>query len=128
MKKGDAQFSSVGFVGRYILPLFLIFLIPAISLLFFRHVQAHFDAKALASIEKQINADTTATPQHKEGAQNKFRQVRVSTLRASSRPGLERSKAKLHGLGPARLFHLPRMIWLAKFCIATGILRSWSPA
>lgn len=122
MKKGDAQFSGVGFVGRYILPLFLIFLIPVISLLFFRHVQSYFDAEALAAIEKQINADTTATPQQKERALKQFRQVPVSALLASSRPGLDELKAGFTVSARRDYFIFRWMIRLAKFCIATGIL------
>lgn len=122
MKKKDGQFSKVGFVGRYVLPLFMIFLIPAISLFFFRHVQTYFDERALAAIERGIQADQTATKEQRDTAIQNLRKVPVSTLLASSRPEIKGFQAGFTASARRDFFTFRWMIRLAKFCIVTGIL------
>lgn len=121
MKKIDNQFSRTGFAGRYLLPVFLIFLIPGCALWFFNHVQSYYDHRLMTMYERQIQANTTLTNEVRERRLAIYRKVPVSTLLASSRPELKGWQSGF----PTRVrwdyFTFRWMIRIARYCLYTGV-------
>lgn len=126
MKQGEAQFSKIGFAGRYVLPLFMIFLIPAISLVFFTHVESSYDAKVLAAVERGIHENTNSTEAEKARVIEKMRATPISQVMASRRPETkpvrEWFQSHLTASAARDYFMFRWIIRIAKFCIVTGIL------
>ena len=56
MRANQPGWSSMGFAKTFVLPGFLIFLIPVVTLCFFLHAERRFDAEARESVLKQIRA------------------------------------------------------------------------
>jgi len=59
MNESPQQFSKLGFVKTIVVPALTIFLIPAISLAFFWHAQARYDADIRESILEKVRSDPT---------------------------------------------------------------------
>lgn len=83
------------FWRTFVLPALLVFLIPVFSWWFFQHVQAHFDAQVLASIEKSIAADKEATEEQRAKARDFYRAHPASELVASDEPRGVKLRASL---------------------------------
>jgi Zn-dependent protease with chaperone function len=80
MSAQEPGWSSLGFAKTFVLPGFLIFLVPVIALPFFLHAQARFDAEARASILNRISTDPSLTPARRAQAQELFTNVPFSRL------------------------------------------------
>src|SRR5262249_817776 len=76
--------SSMGFAKTFVLPAFLIFLVPVVALSFFLHAQSTFGAQARESVLKQIGADPTLSPEKRAQAEKFFTTVPFSTMMANS--------------------------------------------
>ncbi|MBI1371397.1 MAG: M48 family metalloprotease [Phycisphaera sp.] len=69
-----------GFVKTFVLPALLIFLIPVISLLFFKHVQSYYDEQARVRFLRQIREDKKLTAENRAAAEKLFTEVPLSEL------------------------------------------------
>ena len=78
-----------GFAKTFVYPALLIFAVPLISLLFFRHVESSFDEDALTSITEQVNQDGTLSPEEKAAAIEYFTENPISTQAASDDPQVD---------------------------------------
>ncbi len=72
MSDARQDFSRSGLVKAFVLPATLVFLVPVVSLLFFRHAQARFNAEALASIGAELDADDSVTPEQRARVIQRF--------------------------------------------------------
>lgn len=80
MSQTENDFSSVSFAKTFVLPALLIFLIPILSLLFFRHVQNHYDQEARAEFLRQIQADQTIPADEKAELEKLYNEIPLSQL------------------------------------------------
>ncbi len=80
MSGSKSGFSSMGFAKTFVLPGFLIFLVPVASLGFFLHAQHRFNAEARESLLKQIRANPQLSPEERERALELFSSRRFSDL------------------------------------------------
>jgi Zn-dependent protease with chaperone function len=80
MKTARQDFTGFGFAKTFVLPAFLVFLIPVLSLLFFLHAEAQFDARAREAIIQQIQADPKLSNEDRNKAVAFFTQVPFSRL------------------------------------------------
>ena len=80
----DNNFTKVSFVKSYIIPLFLIFLIPAFSLWFFEHATSSYDEEVLTQVYQSIDHATDITAQEKTLEKNFYKAMPVSKILASS--------------------------------------------
>jgi len=80
MRATQPGWSSLGFAKTFVLPGFLIFLVPVVALCFFLHAQRSFDAEARESVLKQIGADPNLSPEKRAQALKFFTSVRFSDL------------------------------------------------
>ncbi len=87
MNESSEQFSKLGFTKTFVLPALAIFLIPAVSLAFFWHAQASFDADMRQSILREIRADPQLGEQERADAIKFFTDNPVSTLIANDEVG-----------------------------------------
>ena len=88
MRATQPGWSSLGFAKTFVLPGFLIFLVPIVALCFFLHAEHSFDAEAREAVLKQIRADPNIVPgTARKGAGSFLQSVRFSDLmtNASSR-------------------------------------------
>ena len=74
----------MGFAKTFVLPGFLIFLIPVVALCFFLHAQRSFDAEAREALLKQARADPNLSPEKRAQATEFFASVRFSDLMTNS--------------------------------------------
>jgi len=74
------DFSKISFVKTFVLPALLIFLVPALSLMFFYHAQQQFDNQARTTLLEQIRSDTQLTPADRDAAIAYFSVTPFSTL------------------------------------------------
>lgn len=74
------EFTKLGFTKTFILPAMWIFLVPALSWMFFLHAQSRFDAQALESILQQIRIDQKLSEQERAQATEFYTKVPVSKL------------------------------------------------
>ncbi|OJW16768.1 MAG: hypothetical protein BGO49_16040 [Planctomycetales bacterium 71-10] len=72
MSDARQDFSRTGIFKAFVLPAALVFLIPVVSLLFFRHAQGRFDAQTLESIRQEIQADEALSPEQRAKAIEHF--------------------------------------------------------
>jgi Zn-dependent protease with chaperone function len=79
-KAQQPNFSNFGFAKTFLLPAFLIFLIPVVSFLFFRHAQSLYDDRARAEILASIHKDNTLTEEERANAIAFFTAVPISEL------------------------------------------------
>src|SRR5262249_34905591 len=77
--------SKMGFARTFILPGFLIFLVPVVALCFFLHAESRFNTEARESVLKQIREDSALSPAEREKAQQFFTAVRFSDLMKNSK-------------------------------------------
>ncbi len=80
MSARHAGWSSMGFVKTFVLPGFLIFLVPVAALGFFLHAESRFNAQARESVLASIREDATLSPQERERAVAFFTSNRFSDL------------------------------------------------
>jgi hypothetical protein len=66
MSSARQDFSKIGFAKTFILPAFLIFTIPIISLCFFLHAENRYDTESREAIFSQIRADGRLSPEERE--------------------------------------------------------------
>jgi Zn-dependent protease with chaperone function len=74
----------MGFAKTYVLPGFLIFLVPIVALGFFLHVERSFDSQARESVLKQVSADPSLSPEKRAELTQFFTAVRFSDLMTNS--------------------------------------------
>jgi Zn-dependent protease with chaperone function len=79
-----AGFSRSGFVKSYVIPALWVFLIPAFSLGFFRHVQTGIDREVTDSVVKQIQRDRSLSDERRTALIAYFQQVPLSRRFAAS--------------------------------------------
>jgi Zn-dependent protease with chaperone function len=84
MRADKPGWSRMGFVKTFVLPAFLIFLVPVVALCFFLHAERSFDADAQESILKQIREDPSLSAEKRAKAVEFFTSVRFSKLVANS--------------------------------------------
>lgn len=80
MSSPRPDFSQVGFVKTFVLPALLIFVVPVVALLFFRHAEAWFDADVREGILRDVRADTRRSPQERDQAVDFFTRTPFSQL------------------------------------------------
>ncbi len=80
MSAPQNEFTKLGFTKTFILPAMWIFLVPALSWMFFLHAQSRFDAQALESILQQIRIDQKLSEQERAQATEFYTKVPVSQL------------------------------------------------
>lgn len=80
MSAPQHEFTKLGFTRTFILPALWIFLIPALSWMFFAHAQSRFDSQALEAILQQIRIDQKLSEQERAQATEFYTRVPVSTL------------------------------------------------
>ncbi len=80
MSDAQRKFSSIGFAKTFVLPGFLIFLVPVGSLFFFLHAQHWFDKLARDQVLAEIRADAALSPEDRERAIAHFTQHSMSEL------------------------------------------------
>ena len=66
MAEKREDLTNLGFAKTFVLPSILVFLIPSISLAFFLHAQARFDARYQDAFSIQIQKDPTLAPQERD--------------------------------------------------------------
>ncbi|MEI8382111.1 MAG: M48 family metallopeptidase, partial [Planctomycetota bacterium] len=74
------EFTKLGFTKTFILPAMWIFLVPALSWMFFLHAQSRFDAQALEAILQQIRIDQKLSEQERAQATEFYTKVPYSQL------------------------------------------------
>ena len=74
------DFSKIGFAKTFVLPALLIFLIPVISFLFFRHAQGRYDDRAKESVLAEIRSDRSLSDEERAKAIAFFTAVPISEL------------------------------------------------
>jgi len=74
------DFSKLGFVKTFFLPALLIFLVPVLSWMFFRHAEHTFDMQARETILKQLDSAGDMPAEERAQARAFWRQVNVSDL------------------------------------------------
>jgi Zn-dependent protease with chaperone function len=75
----------MGFAKTFVLPGFLIFLVPVLAFCFFLHVEHSFDAEARESVLKQIHTDPNLSAEKRASTERFFTSVRFSDLMTNSR-------------------------------------------
>ncbi len=85
MRATQPGWSSLGFSKTYVLPGFLIFLVPVVALCFFRHAERSFDDKARESLLNQIRTDPNLLTEKRAKALEALTSVRFSQLMTNSR-------------------------------------------
>ena len=80
MRATQPGWSSMSFAKTFVLPGFLIFLIPVVALCFFLHAERSIDSDARESMLKLIRADTKLSPEKRAQALEVFTSVRFSDL------------------------------------------------
>lgn len=86
MKPSTEKELKFNFFKTYAVPALLLFVIPVFSLWFFRHVQASFDRRALASFEQGIQNDKSMTDEKRDKTLAFFRKTPMSEIMASKDP------------------------------------------
>jgi hypothetical protein len=79
-KDARRDVSKFGFAKTFVLPALLIFLIPVVSLLFFRHAQGRYNDRARESILKDIHEDRSLSEENRAKAIEFFTRVPASEL------------------------------------------------
>lgn len=85
--KSKSEFSKIGFLKSYLLPILIMFLIPGFGLWFFHHVEQHHDEDIRESLIQQIKLDQTMTAEERARATKFYERVPVSKILASNKPG-----------------------------------------
>lgn len=80
MANGKEDFSSLGFAKTVVLPALLLFLIPVLSLLFFRHARSTFDADARTQMLQQVAGDASMSEDEREHARDVVETVPFSQM------------------------------------------------
>jgi Zn-dependent protease with chaperone function len=116
MSDSSLKFTRLGFAKTFLLPALLVFLVPVLSLLFFRHAQNRFNADARDAVLAQIRGDQQMSSEEKEKATAIFDQHPFSELllKEEFAAGVK-SETRLH-FGVFRW-----MIRLSIFSIASGL-------
>ncbi len=76
----QAPLTAYGFSKTFVLPAFLIFLVPILSFFFFIHAQSLSDSRFQDSVLKQIQADPNLSAEQKSQAREFFRRVPLSQM------------------------------------------------
>lgn len=76
----NSEFTKLGFAKTFLAPALLIFLVPALSLIFFYHAQSRFDADARQSVLRDIRADAKLSADERAQAIEFFTKTPISTL------------------------------------------------
>lgn len=80
MKAARPDFSHLGFFKTFVLPALWVFVLPVLSLLFFQHAQAKYDALWRAEFLNAVQANRELTPQQRAEAIAGIEQVPMSTM------------------------------------------------
>ena len=109
------------FFRLHVLPVLFVFLIPAASTWFFRYAERVTDEEVLVSIEKDIQADRSASPDARQAMLAFFKATPVSRIMASDDPRHAELRAMFE---PAKdryaVFRwMQRIAWV---CLATIVL------
>lgn len=83
MSQPSTRPPKFGFVKTFVLPALLIFLVPVLSFVFFRHAQDQFNSQARESLLKEIHADRTIPEAERAKALEFFGRVPFSELLAN---------------------------------------------
>jgi len=84
--KNKSEFSKVGFLKSYLLPVLIMFAIPGFGLWFFDHVEKYYDHEIRESLISRIKADLNATETERQDAIKFYERVPVSKILASNKP------------------------------------------
>jgi Zn-dependent protease with chaperone function len=109
------DFSKIGFVKTVVVPAVLIFLVPVISLSFFRHAEHRFDAEARESVVAGLRADARLSPDQREKAIAFFSAHPFSELMAD-----DKFAATLDGTTRLHYATFRWLVRLSVFSIASG--------
>jgi Zn-dependent protease with chaperone function len=78
------SFSVLGFVRAWLLPALLLFALPAFALWFTRHAERTYDARILAVVLPQVDADAALSPDERASAHQFYENAPPSVACASS--------------------------------------------
>ena len=109
------------FFKQHILPVLFVFLIPGISVWFFRHAETVTDQEVLVSINQSIDRERGASPEQKEASRAFFKANPVSRIMASSDP----SGAELRAMFEPTKNRYAVFRWMERIgwiCLATSVL------
>ncbi len=70
----------LGFFQTFVVPIFLVFLLPGLSFAFFYHAQSTLNARLMDAIVQQVEADQSVTPEERQEAIEFYKQVPFSRL------------------------------------------------
>src|SRR6266536_101821 len=113
------NFSKVGFIKSYLLPVFITFLIPGFALWFFDYVEAYYDAHIRESVLSQIRGDQRLTDTQRRNAVKFYESVSVSEILASSNPEAKPLQDNLENVR-TRYAVFRWMKRIAFICLVTG--------
>src|SRR5262245_48062392 len=80
------EFSKVGFLKSYLLPLLMIIVIPGFGLWFFDHVESWYDNEFRQVMLTRIQQDRELTDAQRQRAIEIYQKVSVSKILASNKP------------------------------------------
>ena len=109
MNSTDQDFTRQKFAKTFVLPALLIFVLPALALLFFLHAQSRHDADARNDILRQIQADRRLSEQERAAAIQFFTDTPVSQLVQN-----ELYAANFH---PTTKFHYATFRWMIRLSV-----------
>ena len=109
------------FFKQHIFPVLFVFLIPGLSVWFFRHAENVTDRDVLASIHQNIDSDRNASPAEKQGSHAFFAENPVSRIMASDEPKTADLRAMFEPVKTryAIFRWMQRIAWT---CLATSVL------
>lgn len=80
MNDTTKEFSKIGFAKTFVVPAVLIFLVPVVSVLFFRHAEGRFDQQVRQAMLDQVWSDRNLTEQERAEAIAFLKEARFSQL------------------------------------------------
>lgn len=116
MGSSPRAFSKSGFAKTFVLPGLLIFLVPVISLFFFRHAERTFDANMRASVVRGVQEDKSLSLAERERAVAFFNEHPFSELITSEELGANFDKTTRFHFATFRW-----LFWLSAIAIGSGV-------
>jgi hypothetical protein len=114
MKSAALDFSHLGFVKTFVLPALWVFLIPFLSLLFFWHAEATFDAQAREGLRAQILNWPDIPEEERDRALQELPRVRLSRV-------ITQKEVAAQFEGQRVLFDYATFRWMIRISLASLI-------
>lgn len=115
-------FSKFGFFKSYILPLFIILLIPVLGWVFYAYAERTFDNQARQSMIASIESDSEMTAEDKAQALEVAKQLPLSRIMASFNPALREMQDSIDSSVRRDYFMFRWLRRTAMLCIFIAVL------